>query len=119
MAVALKRRHAYDLPHLHGRRDKVARDALLMGTALSPPVVMLAAQGLAVARLVRGSQGAEGLVLGGLGAVMVAGYFGESFVRRRLRPSNWDWIESPLIATGIGFAATMAVLGLAERRSQS
>jgi hypothetical protein len=119
MAVALKRRHAYDVPLLRGRPDKIARDALLMGTALSAPVVMLAAQGLATARLFRRSPESANVVLGGLGAVMVAGYFAESLVRRRLHPSSWDRIESPLVTTGIGLAATMAVLGLASRRGQS
>jgi hypothetical protein len=84
MAVALKRRHAYDVPLLRGRPDTIARDALFMGTALSAPVVMLAAQGVAAARLLRRPSGPERLVLGGLGAVMVVGYFAESLVRQRL-----------------------------------
>jgi hypothetical protein len=113
MVVALRRRHPYDVPFLHGRPDTIPRDALLMGTALSAPVVMLAAQSVAVARLLRGPPGPENLVLGGLGGLMVAGYVGESLVRRRLRPSSWDRVESPLAVTGIGLAAAMAVLGLA------
>jgi hypothetical protein len=115
MAVALKRRHAYDVPLLRGRPDTIARDALFMGTALSAPVVMLAAQGVAAARLLRRPSGPERLVLGGLGAVMVAGYFAESLVRQRLHPSTWDRIKSPLVAAGIGLAATMAVVGFASR----
>jgi hypothetical protein len=112
MAVAVKRHHAYDVPLLHGRPDKVARDALLMGTALSAPGVMLAAQGWAIVRLLRGSPNPARRVLGGLGATMIAGYSAERLVRRRLRPSSWDPVESPLAATGMTLAATMAILGL-------
>ena len=116
MAVAVRERHAYDIPLLHGRPEKVGRDALLMGTALSAPGIMLAAQGLATTRLLRGGSKTAGLVLGGLGATMVAGYFPERLVRRRLHPSSWDALESPLVAAGIALAATMAVLGLTSRR---
>ena len=49
--------------------------------------------------------------LGGLGATMVAGYLGERQVRRRLRPSGWDAVESPLLVAAIGLAVAMAVLG--------
>jgi hypothetical protein len=119
MAVALKRHHPYDAPLLHGRPDNVARDALVMGTALSAPGVMLAAQGWAIARLLRGSLHPARLVLGGLGATMVAGYFAERLVRHRLHPSSWDALESPLVATGIALAAAMAVLGLVSRRGQA
>jgi hypothetical protein len=114
LAVALRRGHAYDLPLLHGAPTTIARDAVLMGTALSAPVVMLAAHGVAVTRLLHGSAAGERRVLGGLGAVMVAGYAGESLVRQRLRPSGFDAVESPLVAIGIGLSAAMAVLGLSS-----
>jgi hypothetical protein len=115
MAIALERRHAYNFLLLHGRPEKVARDSLGMGTALSAPAVMLVAQGVAAARLLRRSPGPWNLILGALGATMVPGYLGESLVRRRLHPSSWDRVESPLAVTGIALAATMAVLGLTSR----
>ena len=52
------------------------------------------------------------LGLGALGATFVAGCLGERLVRRRLRPSGWDALESPLLVVAIGLAAAMAVLGL-------
>ena len=55
MAVALKRNHPYDFLLLHGRPETVARDSILMGTALSAPVYMLVAQGVATGRLARGA----------------------------------------------------------------
>ncbi len=117
--IAVRRHHAYDVPLLHGRPENVARDSLTMGTALSAPAVMLVTQGLAIARLVRGSSKPARLVLGGLGATMVAGYLAESHVRRRLRPSSADRFETPLAVAGIGLAAAMAALGLGALRDQS
>src|SRR4051812_36327035 len=49
--VALRRRHPYDTPIMGGRPENVGRDSFLSGTALSAPVVMLAAQAWAVRRL--------------------------------------------------------------------
>jgi hypothetical protein len=42
---------------------------------------------------------------------MSRGYLGERLVRRRLRRSGWDALESPLVVAGIGLAGAMAVLG--------
>jgi pimeloyl-ACP methyl ester carboxylesterase len=58
----------------------------------------------------RPSRGAA-RALGGLGALQVAGYLGERLVRRRLRPSGWDAVETPLVIAGIGLAGAMAALG--------
>jgi hypothetical protein len=110
LAVAVKRRRAYDFLMLHGRPDRVARDAVGMGTALSAPLPMLVLQCIATTRLRRGDGGPPRVVLGALGATMVGGYLGESLVRTRLRPGHWDSVESPIAVIGIGLAATMAVL---------
>lgn len=110
MAVAVKRRHAYHFLVIRGRHDKVVRDAFSMGTALSAPAPMLVAQGVAAARLMRGSTDRDRLVLGTLGAAMVAGYLGESLVRMRLQPSSWDPVDSPIAAAGLGLAALMATV---------
>ena len=116
MALAVRRRHAYGFLMLHGDRDRVARDAMGIGTALSPPALMLVTQAAATARLVRTRTALAERVLGILGVGMVVGYLGEDLVRRRLRPSGWDAVESPLAAVGLVLAAAMAVAGLAERR---
>ena len=119
MTLALKRRHAYHLPLLHGRPDKVPRDSLLLGTALSAPVAMLTLQGVATARLLGRSSRSERPMLGCLGATMVVGYFAEALVRERLRRSGWDRVESPLVIAAASSAAGMAVLGLTSQRSDS
>ncbi len=117
MALALRRRHAFDIPFWRGRESAVGRDSVLMGTALSAPAVMLGAQAGAITVLLRRpSRGARRL-LGGLGATMVAGYAAERLVRQRLSPAGWDTAESPVIVVGIGLAAAMAVIGLWPARS--
>ena len=111
MVVALRRRHPYDVLWIHGRADAIARDTILKGTALSAPVSNLLVQAALTAVVAwRPSRGAA-RALGGLGALQVAGYLGERLVRRRLRPSGWDRLESPLVVAGIGLAGAMAALG--------
>jgi hypothetical protein len=112
LALALRRRHAFDIPFWHGQESAVGRDSLLMGTALSAPAVMLGAQAGAITALLRGPSPAARRMLGGLGAAMTAGYLAERLVRHRLAPSGWDAAESPVIVAGISLAAAMAVLGL-------
>jgi hypothetical protein len=114
--VAVKRRHPYDFLFLHGHRDHVARDAVLMGTAFSAPFVMLGAQAVATARLLRSNSETAERVLGTLGAAMVPGYLGEALVRKRLRRSGYEPLESPLVMIGIILAAAMGILGLISRR---
>ena len=116
MSVAVRRRHPYDFLMLHGSADSVRRDSILMGTALSAPVVMLAAQGVATARLVQQQSRRAERMLGALGALLVVGYLGETLVRRRLQPSGWDSVESPLAATSLALAAAMAVAARAANR---
>jgi hypothetical protein len=116
MVVALRRRHPYDVFWMHGRADAIARDTIVKGTALSAPVSNLLAQAaLTVVVARRPSRGAA-RALGGLGALQVAGYLGERLVRRRLRPSGWDPVETPLAAIGIGLAGAMPALGRQVRR---
>ena len=114
LAVALRRRVPYDVPFLHGRPEHVARDSLTMGTAYSAPVSMLTAQAAAIARLAAGPSDGARRALGGLGATMVLGYLMERSDRRRLIPSGWDPVETPIAVAGLGLAAAMAVLGHQE-----
>jgi hypothetical protein len=118
LALALRRRHAFDIPFWHGQPSAVGRDSLLMGTALSAPAVMLGAQAGAITALLRGPSPAARQVLGGLGAAMVAGYLAERLVRHRLAPSGWDPAESPVIVAGISLAAAMALIGLGPARGR-
>ena len=118
MALAIRRRHAFDVPFWRGQPSAVGRDCVLMGTALSAPVVMLAAQAWAIAALVRRPDASAERVLGGLGAAMTAGYLAERLVRQRLIPAGWDKAETPVVVSGISLAAAMAVLGLRPHGAQ-
>jgi hypothetical protein len=119
MAVAIRRRRAFDVPFWHGQESTVGRDSLLMGTALSAPVIMLGAQAWATAALARCPNPAAERVLGGLGAAMVAGYLSERLVRRRLLPSGWDAAETAVVTAGMSLAAVMALLGLRSAGTQT
>jgi hypothetical protein len=116
LVVAVRRRRAYDFLGLRGRDDRVARDALSMGTALSAPVPMLVIQGVATDRLRRGTPGRNRAVLGLLGGAMTVGYLGEALVRTRLRRAHWDRLESPVVVVGLGLATTMAALAWRSRQ---
>jgi pimeloyl-ACP methyl ester carboxylesterase len=111
MVVALRRRYPYHVFWMRGRADAIARDSILKGTALSAPVSNLLVQAALTAVVARRPSRGAARALGGLGALQVAGYLGERLVRRRLRPSGWDAVESPLVLAGIGLAGTMAALG--------
>ena len=118
MALAVRRRRAFDIPGWRGQQSTVGRDSLLMGTALSAPAAMLVTQAAAtVAVLRRPDAAAPARVLGGLGTAMVAGYLLERLGRRRLRPSGWDAAESPAVIAGLGLAAAMALLGLRSQEA--
>jgi len=117
LLIALRRRRAYHVPLLHGDPDNVARDSVFMGTVLSAPVVMLGTQAVATARVLRGGSGRSRRILGGLGAVMTVGYLSEQLVRRRLRPSGWDPVETSVAVLGVTTAVMMA--GLARQSSSS
>jgi len=119
MAVAIRRRRAFDLPFWHGQESAVSRDSLLMGTALSAPVLMLGAQAWATAALAQRPNLTAERVLGGLGAVMAAGYLAERLVRQRLLPSGWDAAETPMVAAGLSLAVVMALLGLRSAGTQA
>jgi hypothetical protein len=111
MAVAIRRGHAYDVGFMKGTPERVARDSLSTGTALSAPVTMLASQAaLTTMVATRGSAWAvSGLQV--LGALMAGGYLAERLVRHRLGRRGWESFESPLVAAGTGLAVAMCLLG--------
>jgi hypothetical protein len=119
MVLGIRRRHAFDIPFWQGQQSTVGRDSVLMGTALSAPVVMLAAQAWAIVALFQRPNTAAERTLGGLGATMVAGYLAERLVRQRLAPSGWDVAETPVLAGGICLAAAMALIGLRPASTQA
>jgi len=111
LAVAIARRHAYDLPVLHGDPDDVVRNAWPWGTALSAPGPMLVLQALAIGALAARPDPRAARTLGALGVLMVPGYLAERLVRHRLTRDGWDRLESPLAFAGLGLAVGMAGLG--------
>jgi hypothetical protein len=104
---------------MHGRRDAIGRQSLLMGTALSAPVCMLALQAVATAALARGPNPAATRALGGLGAVMVPGYLVERLTREGLRRGAWDSAELRITLAGLLLAASMAALAAGAGRTSA
>lgn len=116
LALALRRHRSYAFLFLRGRPETVARDAAVLGTALSAPGPMLAAQAWAVTTLARRDSLAAEKTLGLLGAAMVVGYLGEELVRQRLTRGGFDAVETPVAAAGLGLAAVLAAGGLPSLR---
>ena len=113
LAVALRRRHAFDIPGWKGSPDRVATDAAWMGTALSAPGPMLVAQAVATVMTARRPSRSARRVLGLLGGGMSIGYPIERLVRHRLTPAGWDPVESPLALGGWALAIAMAATSAA------
>jgi hypothetical protein len=111
LAIALRRRYAYDWLFLHGDPARFPLEASTLGTGLSAPLPMLLAQAAATVSLARRRRpGAARVTLGALGALMVPGYLGERVVRRLLSHHGWQPVESPVACAGLLLAAMMPVL---------
>lgn len=115
LALSLRRGHAFAFLFLRGKPEKVRRDSVLLGTALSAPMPMLALQAASTVVLSRGPSTGARTTLGVLGAAMVGGYLGEELVRHRMTRGGADPVETPLVAAGVGLATVMAGLGLRNR----
>lgn len=107
---ALREGAAYDLPFTRGNPDHVGRDAWLMGTASSGPVVMMALQAVCTARLLRRPDTRAARTLGVLGVLMSIGSL--------LERSVWQaWLDrdskmAAKTAGGVALTVAMAWLGL-------
>jgi hypothetical protein len=115
LTIALRRGRYYDVGFMRGSAERIRHDAVWSGTAYSAPVTMLATQLWAIRRLRARPDDVSRRVLGLLGVLNAPGYLCERSVRAHLRPGGWDPVETPLVATAIGLAVTMGVLGHQER----
>jgi hypothetical protein len=114
--LALRRGLAFDIAVIgwKGRPDRVARDSWL-GTGLSAPITMLAAQTAATAYLAATGCHSSARALGVLGAAMVGGYLVEQDFRTALTPAKWDCALTPVAAAGFMLALAMARLGFSSQ----
>jgi hypothetical protein len=111
LAVALRRRHAFDVPFMHGDPERMIQQSIYFGTSLSAPAIFLVAQTVATIRLTRGPDPAATRLLQALGLVYVGGYLAERRVRRCLTRRRWDPVESPLLVAAIALSVAMGKLG--------
>lgn len=110
LRTALRHRIAYDLRFVRGSRENIGRDAWLMGTAFSAPVVMLALQAVCTTRLLVRPAPRAARALGLLGLAMSLGCPAEHAVRQ-----SWRHPDASVTAITAGVAAlavVMAWLGL-------
>lgn len=110
--IARREGRTFDIAVIGWRGDPahVARDSWFLGTGLSAPVTMLVTQTVATARLVAGPSAGAERTLGLLGALMTSGYLVEREVRDVLAPGGWHPVRTPVVAAGLGLAASMAAL---------
>ena len=94
--------------HLHLPRTHMVRNSLLLGTAESAPLVMMAAQAWATGRLMRGPDETARRALGALGAAMVGGYLIER--GSPLWPGHHERWSTAAFAVGLAASAAMAAL---------
>lgn len=111
LAVALRRRHAFDVPFMHGDPARIIRQSIYFGTSLSAPAIFLVAQAVATVRLTRGADPTATRLLQALGVVYIGGYLAERRVRRCLTRRPWDPVESPLLVAAIALSVAMGHLG--------
>ena len=90
-------------------------DAVWSGRAYSAPLTMLTTQLWAIRRLGSRPDDLSRRVLGLLGVLNGPGFLAERSVRAHLRPGGWDPIKTPVVATALGLAVAMGVLGHQER----
>ncbi len=117
--VALRDRRSFDIALVgwRGQPERVARDSWLIGTAFSPPVVMLGIQAGATVRLGVWPSRTATRILGSLGATMACASLLESEVRGALSPAGWNPTTTPIAAASFTLALAMAASGLRERVS--
>ena len=102
-----------------GRRDKVLVDFLSWrGTAIAPPLPVMAALAGLAALSARGSRRALAGLAGTTGAGL-AGYFGEPLVRRLLTPAGAQPGKTALVASSIALYAAIFAGGVRHLRRDS
>ncbi len=110
--TALIRGLAFDLPLMHGRVERMHRDAVVLGAALSAPGLMMSVHAAATVQILRRPEGRAARILSAIGAGMIVGHLGEKLVRLRLRPSQWDPVETTISVAGLVLSSAMAILGM-------
>ncbi|MBI1377868.1 MAG: hypothetical protein GC157_10355 [Frankiales bacterium] len=110
LRYAVERELSMDALGVRREGRDIARDAWFIGTGITPPLVMMAAQATAGSVVMRRPSAPASRVLGALGAVMAAGYLLERESRSAL--TRWDPRLTPLTAAGVALTAPMMGLGL-------
>ena len=116
MAIVVRRRHHYDFLFMRGRPERVRARHRAHGNRLLGATHDAHGAGGGDRAAVARTEPPGASVVAGLGIAMVPGYLGEKLVRRRLTPSGYDRVETPVVIAGITLASMTALLGATSLR---
>jgi hypothetical protein len=114
---ALRDQIPYDLPLMQGKAENIARDLWTIGSRLSAPGPLLAAQAAGTVLLLVRPRPWLREAIGYLGAVYIPGILSERVTRESFRHPNRE--ITPLTASALGLSIAMALLGLAGRKRRT
>jgi uncharacterized membrane protein YraQ (UPF0718 family) len=106
---AVQEKIPYDVGFMKGLAEHIARDQITLGSALSPPTIMMVAQAAGTARMFKNPGLAAARLLGVLGLAMSIGFSMERVFHESVRNPNRS--TTPIVAGGESTAIVMAVLG--------
>lgn len=108
---ALKEKIPYDIGFMKGSAEHIARDQITLGSALSPPTLMMVTQAAGTARMFKNRGTGAASLLGVLGLAMSIGFSMERVFHESVRNPNRS--ITPIVAGGELTAIVMAILGFA------
>jgi hypothetical protein len=106
---AVQEKIPYDIGFMKGSAEHIARDQITLGSALSPPTLMMVAQAVGTVRMVKNPGPGAARLLGVLGLAMSIGFSMERVFHESVRNPNRS--NSPIVAGAESTAIVMAVLG--------
>lgn len=108
---AVQEKIPYDIGFVKGSAEHIARDQVTLGSALSPPTLIMVAQAAGTARMFKNPGADAARLLGVLGLAMSVGFSMERVFHESIRNPNRS--TTPIVVGGESMAIVMAVLGLA------
>lgn len=106
---AVQEKIPYDIGFMKGTAEHIARDQITLGSALSPPTIMMVAQAAGTARMFKNPGAGAARLLGVLGLAMSIAGSMERLFHESVRNPNRS--TTPIVAGEGSMAIVMAVLG--------
>jgi hypothetical protein len=106
---AVQEKIPYDIGFMKGSAEHIPRDQITLGSALSPPTIMMIAQAAGTAWMFKNPRPGAARLLGMLGLAMSIGFSMERVFHEPVQNPNRS--TTPIVAGGESMAIVMAVLG--------